>query len=595
MLTSQQKEDIQHLMEIFKRSKLLIISILMYFQWDMVRSTDFILEAGEFLSDDLVPLNRRQAAQAYLKQEEQELQQQMMVHSQGSQKRDTLEQSKVQTSLQLKNFLRNSEQIEQIDKPDWMQEKNKRIVQLRDFLQQLENFEWENNTIIKESQSLLRNRENEDKNNELQLRIHKSAIGIKRNEGTGFFNCIYQLLFQNQELVEQILNLPNLNNKVDQNSQYLNELQYLFSSFILSNQRYVKDSNLLVAANRLNKLIIIDGQINFAQQLENHMDIINKCLMDINKQNHVSIFDNAFQSFVNVKKGGQKSIYLKFEQEDRSFHLSLLKQIENLQSLKQKQSFKTYWAFQINRREKEQENSQNNVDYWFSQKIDLEILFSSAKADQVLQIFEDQVNEDTIKEIKKSQQIYNSLHVASSILSEKVLIQEETVQHLKVDRQDKEKQLQKYLPFNMNVIPRDDSQNSKYIYCLQATVIEIQEENDHLFYIYIYNFHEEQWYRMCDFEVSIVSEDLVLNDTRKNGCFLVYVQQQQIQNLRGYQKTISEIFRKVQINQGDISREILQGSQLLDGLNPSHIERIQNTNRENIKILDEELNIEFNN
>lgn len=28
---------------------------------------------------------------------------------------------------------------------------------------------------------------------ELQIRMHKSIIGMKANEGTGFFNCIYQL------------------------------------------------------------------------------------------------------------------------------------------------------------------------------------------------------------------------------------------------------------------------------------------------------------------------------------------------------------------------------------------------------------------
>ncbi|CAK92304.1 unnamed protein product (macronuclear) [Paramecium tetraurelia] len=599
MLDAQKKEHIKQLMEITNRSKLLIISILMYFQWDKEKSMDFILNAGEFLSEDLVPQNRRQAAEILLKQEQEEEEEeelQMQVQSHGSMEGDYLQQNKVQTQSQLKSFIKNPEAIEQIDKFDWIQTKNKRINQIRDFLQQIENQEWENMTIIKERQSLLRDRKNEGQNDKLQLRIHKSAIGIKKNEGTGFFNCIYQLLFQNPELVESILNMPNLINKDDQNSQYINELQYLFCSFIFSNERFVKDSNLLVAANRLNKLIIIDGQINFAQQLENHMEIINKCLQDINKQKQISIFDNSFQSFAGTKKGGQKSIYLKFEQEDRLFHLSLLKQIENLQALQQQQPFKTYWAFQINRRDKEYQNGQNNnVDYWLSQKIDLEILFHSAKTDKFIQIFENKLNEETIKEIKKSQQIYNSLHVASSIISEKGVIQEETLQQLKVDKQDKEKYLSKYLPFNMNLIPREENQNSKYSYCLQATVIEIKEENDHLFYIYIYNFHEEQWYRMCDFQVSIVSEDLVLNDTRKNGCFLVYVQQQQIQKLRGYQQIISEIVRKVTINQGVISREILQGNPLLNGLNPSHLERIQNTNRANIKLLDDELNSEFNN
>lgn len=54
-------------MDITNRSKVLIISILMYFNWDLEKSMDFIFNAGEFLSEDLIPESRRQAAEILLR------------------------------------------------------------------------------------------------------------------------------------------------------------------------------------------------------------------------------------------------------------------------------------------------------------------------------------------------------------------------------------------------------------------------------------------------------------------------------------------------------------------------------------------------
>ncbi|CAD8105371.1 unnamed protein product [Paramecium primaurelia] len=595
MLDAQQKDQISQLMDITNRSKVLIISILMYFNWDQEKSMDFILNAGEFLSEDLIPESRRQAAEILLRQEEQE--QRKLNQSQNNNQGNFQKQKSEISQSQINNFYNIQTTNDGIDKPDWIQTKNKRISQIKEYMQQLENQEWENMQIIKERLQFIQNSQNKQQNDQIQVRMHKCLIGMNNNEVTGYFNCIYQLFFQNPELVESILSLSNIFNKEDQNSQYLNELQFLFGSFILSNNSFVKDSNIYQIANRLNKMIIGDDQINFAQQYETHIDIITKCFQEISKQNQVSIFEQTFQSFINQKKSGQKSLSLKLEQEDRSLHLSLLKQIENLSSLKQQQTCKTYWTFEINRsgsKNQELKNNQNNLDYWFTKKIDLEILFSTVRADKILQIFEQNLNDENIKEIKKLQQIINSLHIVISLLEIKDLIQKETLQNLKIEKETLEKQLLTYYPFNMNIISKDDSQSSKYSYCLQATVIQIQQDNIQLFYIYIYNFYEELWYRIFDKEITVVNEDIVINDTRKNGYLLIYIHQSQISRLKGYQQTISEITRKITINQGDISQELIQRYPILNGLSTNHIEMIQNSNREIIKILNEQLNNEFN-
>ncbi|CAD8125075.1 unnamed protein product [Paramecium sonneborni] len=563
MLTQTQKSYIKQLKDITQRSDLMVISILIYFQWDIEKSTDFIINAGEFLSEDLIPESRRQIAEKLLQSELQE-----------QDKIKPINTNQIITDVkQIKDTNSNKETINV---------QNKKIDQIKENLSIIENIEWETKSIHQDKQLIIQCVQKQNQNDQLEFRKLQSFAGIKTCESSGSFNCIYQLFFQCPEIVEAIFSM-DIQNKEDLNSNFQNLLQQLFASLILTNDKSVNNSELYNVASKLNKSQNYVGQINFAKQFEIQINILKQFFQDT-KQESVSIIVNQFQTF-------QSHPFLKLEQEYRLFQLSLLKEMNNLTQIGQQQNQKQCWVFEISRKYDQDNYNENNLDYWFPKKFDLEFLLQKDRLDQILKILEEKTKEEIIKEIKKYQQIINAFHIVKSVLSEQDFVQKETIDSLYREYENLEKKLYEYIPFNMEQLEMN-SQNKRHSYCIQATVIEQKGENYHLFYLYIKNFSQNKWFRINDCQVQSVSEDLVLNDTRKYGCFLVYVKEDQIQKLGEYQSILSEIASNILMNQD----EQIQNYPLIQKLKKSNVrlyEKILKLNQQNEAKLDEELNDEF--
>ncbi|CAD8119863.1 unnamed protein product [Paramecium sonneborni] len=574
MLTDQQQQLlIKQLKDITKQPDLLIVSVLMYFQWDFERSKELIQNSGDLLTIDQIPENRRLSAERLLRQFEEAQNNERPIQN--------INNNSQQQALQ--NSHPNSNQrVSDVNQ----QTKSRKLAKIKENLQKLANQEWETNQIIQDKELIIKNNQNERENNDLQLRMHQSFVGIKKSERSGYFNCIYQMLFQNLEIVGAILNM-NIQNKEDLNSNYQNELQYLFGSLILSNDRFVRNSELYVAASRLNKSQVIGGKINFATQFEIQLGILKQFFQDVNKLDYVSMIQNQFQVF-------QNHLFLTLEQEDRMLQLSLLKEKDNIQQFGQSQNFKSYWAFEISRKQldKEENSCQNNLDYWFPEKIDLEFLVLKDKAEKILKILEEGVNEEKIKEIQKNQSILNNIQIVKSFLCEQEIVQKETIDALQMEKKMLKKKLNNYIPFNMDLLQKN-AENTRFCYSLQATVIQLQENDQNLFYLYIKNFDENKWYRINDCQIQAVSDKLVFKDTRKYGCFLIYVQQEQIKKILEHQKKLSEIGNLILKNQEEF---VLNNYSLLQKFQQSDagkVEKIVKANQLNQNKLNEELNNEF--
>ncbi|CAD8208808.1 unnamed protein product [Paramecium octaurelia] len=567
LFTPEQQVKIQQVSEFSNQTKEKVIQVLQTNNWQVERAIDFLTNAGGYIPDP-IPNSPAKHAINY---------DQIPINP--------LQPKRGQGDNQISQL-----KIVKIEKND--------IQKIEEQLSLIQDQVRDTSEVIQAKNQMLQKSLNKNVDNDLK-RIYQYPVGLANLGEKGYFNCIIQILVQNPVFLENVLSWQTglrPNNQEDKNISFMQEFQTMVRMLTFTNQRFLNPSKFIQQTADVIDIITQTKIQN--RNLKPHeffeiflitLDVI-LCNKVYEKKQQKKLLDLILQPQFQIALQQQQQlqvneITLNFVREDRYLYISLLKlvcqdQFNRFAKLPQTFSF----SLQSNQNSNLQESiSQSNVDYWFPLTINLEFLTSEKLCKQLGTKLLNVVNTKTIEEINKKQILLNSLIIVEQSYEQNKIIPINVIDQLRIERKKLQSELQKYFLQNDNQLQSD--QNQDYQYYLHAVVIQIGKDDKQHYYAYIYNFKLNQWYRYNDTDVRVESDDVVRKDAQQNGCFFVYVSQDQKRSITNHQDRQSKIANNLDYEQGLINWNDLELNKLIKPQIPIEIKKLIQSQNEGFRNL----------
>ncbi|CAD8195083.1 unnamed protein product [Paramecium pentaurelia] len=555
--TPQQEEKIKQVCEFSSQTKEKVIYVLQGNNWQVEQAIDILTNAGAFISN---------------------------INNTQSQQPNNTNKISQQNNLQNNNSLPTKQQ--QNNKNPSQNEKND-IQKIEEQIKLTDNQEWETSDITIAKNKMLQKSLNQNIGQELK-RIYQLPVGLVNVRKIGYFNCIIQILVQNPAFLEKVLtwkkNQKSQNEK-DKKISFIMEFQMLLRRLTFTNKRFLNHQEFVEQTfdiiNFITKTKISDKNLKPNEFFEIFMKTLDPILSNTEYEENQSknLLDNTLNAQFQMQQQSVNEITLNFKREDRYLYLSLLKLVCQDQFIMFQKIPQT---FSFSLLQKQNNNSQIKVDYWFPLTINLQFLTNEKMCQQLKSILLNLVTDKTIQEINSKQKLLNSLIIVEQSYEQNKIIPINVLEQLRIERKKLQNELQKYFLLNDGLNQTEYHQD--YYYYLHAAVIQIEKDNLQHFYVYIYNFTLKQWYRYNDTDVRVESDEIVRKDIQQNGCFFVYVSQNQMRCIKHHQEKQFQISTNLELEQGIINWNQLEINQLMKPLIPKEIKKIIESENENNKI-----------
>ncbi|CAK62679.1 unnamed protein product (macronuclear) [Paramecium tetraurelia] len=574
LFTPEQQGKIQQVSEFSNQTKEKVIQVLIGNNWQVEKAIDFLTNAGGYISDP----NPNQNVKPIVNYSQ----------NPGQNNINPLQSKKSSNPYQ--GDKQNSKL--KIEKSD--------IQKIEEQLSLIQDQVKDTSEIIQVKNQMLQKSLNKNVDHALR-RIYQYPVGLANVGEKGYFNCIIQILVQNPAFLEKVLAWQTglkPNNHEDKNISFMQEFQTIVRMLTFTNQRFLNPSKFI---QQTTEVIDIITQTKISNRnLKPHeffeifiitLDVIlcNK-VYEIKQQKKLLdlILQPQFQIIQQQQQQLQvNEIILNFVREDRYLYISLLKLVCQDQFNRFSKLPKTFsFSLQSNQNTNLQASiNQSNVDYWLPLTINLEFLTNEKLCKQLGSRLLSVVNAQTIEEINQKQILLNSLIIVEQSYEQNKIIPINVIDQLRIERKKVQSELQKYFLQNDSQIQTE--QNQDYQYYLHAVVIQIGKDDKSHYYAYIYNFMLNQWYRYNDTDVRVESDEVVRKDAQQNGCFFVYVSQDQKRSITDHQDRQSKISNNLDQEQGIINWNDLELNKLIKPQIPKEIKKLIYSQNEGFRILDQ--------
>ncbi|CAD8118437.1 unnamed protein product [Paramecium sonneborni] len=567
-LTPTQTNILDQVCSFTQKSKEQAIIVLQENNWDSQLAIDFLLSAGDYIPVSKHYLSTNQQSQSSFINQYQE-----RSHYQIQNLDIPLQ---IQQANQISGLNKEQSNQSEIRKNQQSQQKsiNNDVLEIEKQLKLIHNLEQETNQIIEEKNEMFKKSLKQIQVDN-QNRIYQLPVGLVNIGKKSYFNCILQILAQNPAFLERILSIKTEQQTVVQQEKhilFIKELQIILRQLIFTKKRFLNHQNFIQ-----NAIELIETQTN-TKISDEHLQssslfqifiktldvILGKYGYDENENKKLQdlILSAQFQ-FIQQNVSINYEINLNIEREDRFIYLSLLKIVFKDQFNKFDLLPKTFGLNLKSMNDNQQNYKKEQMyDYWFPSRMNLEFLVNDGLFLQLRSSLLSFVQDEKIKNINEKLKLFNSLIIVEQSYQQGKISEINIIEQMKLLRKNIQEEIDKYFLENNGIVNGEQNNNS-YLYYIHAIIIEISQNNQKHFYVYIYNFHLNQWYRFNDTDIREESDEIVKKDALKNGCFLVYVSQNQMESIKHNQQQQIEISAILNEDQGNINWQALETKQLI--------------------------------